>query len=120
VLASIDFDMRFTYVLVGWEVLAHDAMIRGNYLERHDGLQVPMGKFYLADARYACCPRLLTSFRSTRYHLNEFSSRFYPKNAKELFNLRHTSVRVTAETTFAALKNRFKILDKRRSTLSSS
>jgi hypothetical protein len=49
----------------------------------------------------------------TRYHLNEFSSRNRPQNAEELFNLRHSSPRVTIERAFAALKNRFKILDQK-------
>ena len=33
-----------------------------------------------------------------------------PQNARELFNLRHSSLRVTVERAFGALKNRFKIL----------
>jgi hypothetical protein len=52
-------------------------------------------------------------FRKTRYHLNEFSSRNRPQNADELFNLRHSSLKVTIERAFAALKNRFKILDQK-------
>jgi hypothetical protein len=51
--------------------------------------------------------------RKTRYHLNEFSSRNRPQNAKELFNLRHSSLRVTIGRAFAALKNRFKIFDQK-------
>jgi hypothetical protein len=47
----------------------------------------------------------------SRYQLNEFFASFYPKNAKELFNLRHSSLRVTVKRAFAAMKNRFKILD---------
>jgi hypothetical protein len=58
-------------------------------------------------------PWFLPPFRSTRYHLNEFSPRFYPKNTKELFNLRHSSPRVTVKRRFAVLKNRFKILDQK-------
>ena len=112
-LADVDFDMKFTYVLAGWEGSAHDATILTDALERSDGLKVPEGKFYLADAGYACRPGFLPPFRKTRYHLNEFSSRFYPKNAKELFNLRHSSLRVTVERAFASLKNRFKILDQK-------
>ena len=46
-----------------------------------------------------------------RYHLSEFGSRNYPTNARELFNLRHSSLRVTVERAFGALKNRFPILD---------
>uniref|UniRef100_A0A453MNA7 DDE Tnp4 domain-containing protein n=1 Tax=Aegilops tauschii subsp. strangulata TaxID=200361 RepID=A0A453MNA7_AEGTS len=49
----------------------------------------------------------------TRYHLNEFSGRNYPRTAQELFNLRHSGLRVTVERAFGALKNRFKILDQK-------
>jgi hypothetical protein len=48
-LNTVDFDMRFTYVLAGWEGLAHDAMILADSLERHDNIQVTEGKLYLAD-----------------------------------------------------------------------
>jgi hypothetical protein len=34
-----------------------------------------------------------------------------PTNGRELFNLRHSSLRVTMERTFGALKGRFRILD---------
>ncbi|KAK1667833.1 hypothetical protein QYE76_055992 [Lolium multiflorum] len=113
VLVAVDFDMRFTYVFAGWEGSAHDASILAGSLSRHDGLQIPEGKFYLGDARYACRPGILPPFRKTRYHLNEFSPRHRPQNTKELFNLRHSSLRVIIERTFAALKNRFKVLDQK-------
>ena len=64
-LAAVDFEMRFTYVLAGWEGSAHDATILANSLEREDGLKIPEGKFYLADAGYACRPGILPHFRST-------------------------------------------------------
>jgi hypothetical protein len=57
-LAAVDFHMRFTYVLVGWEGSTHDAAILADSLEQPDGLQVLEGKFYLADAGYACRPGL--------------------------------------------------------------
>jgi hypothetical protein len=41
VLAAVDFDLRFTYVLAGWEGSAHDALILSDSLERVDGLRVP-------------------------------------------------------------------------------
>ena len=59
VLAAVDFDMRFTYVLAGWEGSAHDASILADSLSRPDGLQIPEGKFYLGDAGYACRPGIL-------------------------------------------------------------
>jgi len=43
VLAAVDFDMRFTYVLAGWEGSTHDARILADALERDDGLWVPQG-----------------------------------------------------------------------------
>ncbi|KAK1644650.1 hypothetical protein QYE76_062455 [Lolium multiflorum] len=43
VLAAEDFDMRFTYVLAGWEGSAHDASILADSLSRPDGLQIPDG-----------------------------------------------------------------------------
>ena len=39
--AVANFDIRFTYVLAGWEGLAHDALILVDALERDDGLRVP-------------------------------------------------------------------------------
>ncbi|XP_039832870.1 protein ALP1-like [Panicum virgatum] len=111
VLAAVDFDLKFTYVLAGWEGSAHDATILADALERDDGLRVAEGKFYLVDVGYACRPGFLPPYRGTRYHLNEFGGRHYPTNTRELFNLRHSSLRVTVERAFGALKNRFRIID---------
>ncbi|KAM3367024.1 hypothetical protein ACQJBY_015976 [Aegilops geniculata] len=113
VLAAVDFDLKFTYVLAGWEGSAHDANILTNSMSRPDGINIPDGKFYLGDAGYACRSGILPPFRKTRYHLNKFSGRNYPLTAKELFNLIHSSLRVTVERAFGALKNRFKILDQK-------
>jgi len=41
VLAAVDFDLKFTNVLAGWEGSAHDAIILADALERHDGLRDP-------------------------------------------------------------------------------
>ena len=84
-LAAVDFDLKFTYVLAGWEGSAHDATILADALERSDGLVVPagnkivckqwlsngstnlcvilLGKFYLVDAGYACRPGFLPPYR---------------------------------------------------------
>ena len=42
-LAAVDFDLKFTYMLVGWESSAHDATILADALERDDGLRVTQG-----------------------------------------------------------------------------
>ena len=54
---------------------------------------------------------LSTPLQGVRYHLSEFGSRNRPTNARELFNLRHSSLRVTVERAIGALKNGFRILD---------
>ena len=66
-----------------------------------------VGKFYLVDAGYACRPRFLPPYRVVRYHLSEYGLRHNPTNAKELYNLRHNSLRVTIERAFGALKKIF-------------
>ncbi|KAM0873886.1 hypothetical protein ACQ4PT_037771 [Festuca glaucescens] len=108
-MAAVDFDLRFTYVLAGWEGTAHDALVLADALARERGLQVPQGKYYLVDAGYGAKPGFLPPFRNVRYHLNEWGSNPV-QNAQELFNLRHSSLRVTVERAFASLKRRFKIL----------
>ena len=42
-LAAVSFDLKFTYVLAGWEGSAHDATILADALQREDGLRVPPG-----------------------------------------------------------------------------
>jgi len=43
VMAVVDFDLKFTYVLVGWEGSAHDALILADAIDRNDGFIVPEG-----------------------------------------------------------------------------
>ena len=42
-MAAVDFDLKFTYVLAGWEGSAHDALILSDAVERDDGLSLPPG-----------------------------------------------------------------------------
>ncbi|XP_052165047.1 uncharacterized protein LOC127782013 [Oryza glaberrima] len=93
VMAAVDFDLRFTYVLAGWEGSAHDALILADALERDDGLSVPSGKYYLVDVGYATRPGFLPPYHGCRYHLKEYDRRNYPRDSRELFNLRHSSLR---------------------------
>jgi hypothetical protein len=65
----------------------------------------------LVDAGYAYRTGFLPPYWRVRYHLFEFGSRNRPTNARELYNLRHSSLRVTMERAIGALKLRFRILD---------
>ncbi|KAM0828543.1 hypothetical protein ACQ4PT_067472 [Festuca glaucescens] len=109
-MAAVDFDLRFTYVLAGWEGTAHDANVLADAVGRERGLQVPEGKYYLVDAGYGAKPGFIPPFRNVRYHLNEWGNNPV-QNAEELFNLRHSSLRIDIERAFGSLKRRFKILD---------
>jgi len=57
-------------------------------------------------------PNLITLYRGVRYHLKEYSRR-WPQNAKELFYLRHSSLRNVIERAFGVLKKRFPIIASR-------
>ena len=69
-LVVCSFDLRFLYVLSGWEGSVADATVY------HDARQVdfpiPAGKFYFADAGYGSCDELLVPYRGVRYHLAEW------------------------------------------------
>jgi hypothetical protein len=52
-----------------------------------------------------------TPYRGVRYHLSEFGSTNRHSNARELYNLRHSSLRVIVERAIGALKNQFRILE---------
>ena len=45
VLATCTFDLKFTYVLAGWEGTASDSRIMKNALTREDMLKIPEGKY---------------------------------------------------------------------------
>ncbi|XP_020273476.1 uncharacterized protein LOC109848413 isoform X2 [Asparagus officinalis] len=114
VLAAATPDKRFTYVMAGWEGSASDFRILKDALSlpHPHGLRVYEGKYYLCDAGYTTMPGFISPYRGVPYHLKESSSRM-PNNRKELFNLRHSALRMEIEAAFCILKNRFKILSAR-------
>ncbi|XP_026395767.1 putative nuclease HARBI1 [Papaver somniferum] len=109
VLVACSFDLQFQYVLAGWEGSAHDGRILDSSLTRSDKLIVPEGKYYLGDAGFSLTPSFITPYRGVRYHLKEYGGN-RPKDAKELFNLRHSSLRNVIERVIGILKRRFTIL----------
>lgn len=130
VMMACSFDLKFHYVLAGWEGSAHDGRVLEDAFTK--GFKVPDAKYYLGDAGYANTSQILVPYRGIRYHLREWdqSNQRYdfvpnflsllfsgltfinrPTNAKELFNLRHSMLRNAIERIFGILKKRFQILN---------
>ncbi|XP_068308772.1 protein ALP1-like [Pyrus communis] len=110
VLAACSFDLKFLYVLAGWEGSASDLQVLNSALTRRNKLQMPEGKYYLVDKKYPNMPGFIAPYTGIPYHSTEFPSGYHPQDAKELFNQRHSLLRNAADRTFGALKERFPIL----------
>jgi DDE superfamily endonuclease len=105
VLAVVNSNLTFSYVLCGWEGCAHDSQVLQDALEK--GFPRRNGKYFLGDAGYALNNYTLTRYRGVRYHLREWEmSNVGPQTAKELYNKRHRNV---VERPFGILKKRFPI-----------
>ena len=69
-LAACSFDLRFTYMLSGWEGSTTDSTL---FHDSHEvDLFVPPGRYYLADASFASCNVLLVPYQNVRYRLHEW------------------------------------------------
>ncbi|KAJ4759995.1 nuclease [Rhynchospora pubera] len=111
VMAVVDFDGNFLYVVAGWEGSAHDNLVLRKAIER-GGFKVPPSRYYLVDGGYANTPQFLSPYRGKTYHLAQFSTRSRENRydcAEELYNHRHAQLRNIVEKTFGILKGRFKI-----------
>lgn len=72
ILAACTFDMRFCYVLSGWEGSAADSQI---FDYAHcSTFAMPDGYYYLADAGFLSCRVLLVPYRGVRYYLREWNA----------------------------------------------
>ena len=110
VLAVCDFDMRFRFILPGWEGSAHDSRIFKDTMDGK-GFIVPERKYWLADAGYSNSNYLLTPYKGVYYHLKkQHLAQQRPQNPQELFNLRHSSLRNVIEYIFEVSKKRFPCL----------
>ncbi|KAL8460816.1 hypothetical protein ACS0TY_032355 [Phlomoides rotata] len=109
VLGVVDTNMKFVYVLTGWEGSAADSRVLRDAINRTSGLKVPRGNYYLCDNGYPNCEGFLTPYKGIRYHLSEWTSRS-PQNPREFFNMKHTRARNVVERTFGLLKMRWGIL----------
>ncbi|XP_024023439.1 uncharacterized protein LOC112092203 [Morus notabilis] len=107
VLGVCSFDMKFTYMLAGWEGSAHDARVLESALDgRHKKFPTPP-----EDSGYANRSCFLAPYRGSTYHLQEYRARRgRPRSERELFNYTHSSLRNCIERTFGVWKARFRIL----------
>lgn len=110
VLAACSFDLKFHYVLAGWEGSASDLRVLNSALTRRNKLQVPEGKYYLVNNKYANLPAFMAPYQDAPYHSNESANCYHPQDAKELFNQRHSLLQSATDRIFGALKERFPIL----------
>ncbi|GMY25321.1 protein ALP1-like, partial [Fagus crenata] len=104
-LGVCDPDLKFIYVLPGWEGSASDSRVLRDALRRNNRFIIPSDKYYLVAAGYTNGPGFLAPYRGTRYHLNEWTGN-NPETYKELFNLRHSVSRNVIERAFGLLKKR--------------
>ncbi|KAL8556984.1 hypothetical protein ACS0TY_004453 [Phlomoides rotata] len=60
VLGVCDMNMRFIYILTGWEGSAADSRVLRDAIHRNNRLHVPRGNYYLCDNGYPNCEGFLT------------------------------------------------------------
>lgn len=70
VLAAVSFDMRFAYVLSGWEGSASDGQILED--ARSVDFKIPDGKFYLGDGGFPGSESVLVPYHGVHYHTGEW------------------------------------------------
>jgi hypothetical protein len=134
VMAAMDFEERFVYVLPGWEGSAHDSRVISDAIERgfkaeSSTSDSDVRRYYLADAGYTPFGGLLLPpYRGVRYHLKEWSKQIEqdqtdgdankPQNKEELFNLRHAMARNVVERGFGQWKAQWAIIDGKKQNMS--
>ena len=70
VLGACDANIKFIYVLPGWEGFALDSRVLRDALSRHHCLEIPSSTYYLVDPGHTNCPGFLALYKGIQYHLN--------------------------------------------------
>jgi hypothetical protein len=66
-MAVVDFDLRFTYVLAGWEGSTHDAIILADALQRQNGIVIEReirSNLFLYEFWWLNCPTQIIGLTS--------------------------------------------------------
>ncbi|XP_023925094.2 protein ALP1-like [Quercus suber] len=114
VLCVCDMDMQFTFVHGGWEGSANDSRVFEEAIsdQKHGFPWPPRGSYYLVDSGLPIGTSFFPPHKLTRYHAQEFQlSGRRITSKKELYNYRHSSLRMVIERPFGVLKTRFPILN---------
>lgn len=109
VLCAVCLDGTFSYVLAGCEGSVNDASLMRHACDK--SLKMYSQRFYVGDAGFGSRVGLLVPYISVRYHLNDWKvSLEGPQNKEELYNLRHSRLRIIVELTFGRVKRKFRIM----------
>ncbi|KAI3996545.1 hypothetical protein MKX01_009377, partial [Papaver californicum] len=76
VMAICDFDMKFLYVVAGWEGVAHDSRVLCESI-RNPAFKFPLpppDKYYLCDLAYSHTRGFMAPYRGQRYWLSSWRS----------------------------------------------
>ncbi|KAL8469295.1 hypothetical protein ACS0TY_032206 [Phlomoides rotata] len=98
-LGVCDMNMRFVYVLTGWEGFDVDSRVPRDIINHSNGLRVPRGTYYLCDNGYPNCDGVFNTVQRNGH-----------KILHEYFNMKHTRARNVIEHAFGLLKMRCSIL----------
>ncbi|XP_056687225.1 uncharacterized protein [Spinacia oleracea] len=113
ILAICDFDMLFTYFVVGWPGSVHDNRVLKNAMDNPKKAfpHPPEGKYYVVDAGYPNMKGFLAPFKGQRYHIPDYRRSTQPPTGYyEVYNYKHSSLRNVIERTFGVWKSRWRIL----------
>lgn len=88
-LFACSFNLQFSFCYIGWEGSATDAQVWEAGLQ--EGLVIPDGYYYLADAGYPTSDYLLTPYCGVRYHLAKWSRSNQKYAAQSSYYLIHTN-----------------------------
>ncbi|XP_023760234.1 uncharacterized protein LOC111908652 [Lactuca sativa] len=111
VLAICDFNIIFTFVMAGWEGVAHDSRILSEAVADPQAsfLFPPPDKYYLCDVAYAHTRGFMAPYRNVRDWLGDFRQRRALTN-KEKLNHGHAKLQNVIERASGFLKAHFPIL----------
>ncbi|XP_028080756.1 uncharacterized protein LOC114282303 [Camellia sinensis] len=101
ILAVCDFDLCFTFVSCRWEGSMHAIRVF-NELTQDSTKQFPMPE----EENITNQKGFLAPFKGCRYHQEQFRATGWPRNANEIFNMVHSSLRSAIERTFGVWKVR--------------